>query len=83
MMATLSFDPQCSGSLSLFVRASSFHGIIRVIPGKFRRYEYTPTIYLYSLRFLNQFVPALDIRIHGNLRRLGLTAVNCNQHAVQ
>jgi hypothetical protein len=35
------------------------------IPGKFGRYEYTPTIYLNSLRLLNEFVPALDIRIHG------------------
>lgn len=37
------------------------------IPGKFGRYEYTPTIYLNSLRLLNRFVPALDIRIHGIL----------------
>ena len=35
------------------------------IPGKFGRYEYTPTIYLNSLRLLNEFVPALDTRIHG------------------
>jgi hypothetical protein len=35
------------------------------IPGKFGRYEYTPTIYLNSLRLLGEFVPALDIRIHG------------------
>ena len=35
------------------------------IPGKFGRYEYTPTIYLNSLRLLNRFVSALDIRIHG------------------
>jgi hypothetical protein len=35
------------------------------IPGKFGRYEYTPTIYLNSLRLLNEFVPALDVRIHG------------------
>jgi hypothetical protein len=35
------------------------------IPGKFGRYEYTPTIYLNSLRLLNEFVPALDILIHG------------------
>ncbi len=35
------------------------------IPGKFGRFEYTPTIYLNSLRLLNEFVPALDIRIHG------------------
>ena len=35
------------------------------IPGKFGRYEYTPTIYLNSLRLLNRFVPALGIRLHG------------------
>jgi hypothetical protein len=35
------------------------------IPGKFGRYEYTPTIYLNSLLLLNRFVSALDIRIHG------------------
>ena len=35
------------------------------IPGKFGRYQYTPTIYLNSLRLLNGFVPALDIRLHG------------------
>ena len=35
------------------------------IPGKFGRYQYTPTVYLNSLRLLDRFVPALDIRIHG------------------
>lgn len=35
------------------------------IPGKFGRYEYTPAIYLNSLRLLNRFVSALDIRVHG------------------
>lgn len=35
------------------------------IPGKFGRWQYTPTIYLNSLRLLNRFVPALDVRLHG------------------
>jgi hypothetical protein len=35
------------------------------IPGKFGRYEYTPTVYLNSLCLLNRFVPALDICVHG------------------
>ena len=47
-------------------RASEKNRVLKAtIPGKFGRYEYTPTIYLNSLRLLNEFVPALDIRIHG------------------
>ncbi len=47
-------------------RAGSEPRVLKAtIPGKFGRYQYTPTIYLNSLRLLNRFVPALDIRIHG------------------
>jgi hypothetical protein len=35
------------------------------IPGKYGRFEYTPTIYLKSLTLLNKFVPSLEIRLHG------------------
>jgi hypothetical protein len=37
------------------------------IPGKYGRHEYSPTIYLNSWRLFQQFVPALDIRVHGIL----------------
>lgn len=37
------------------------------IPGKYGRHEYSPTIYLNSWRLFQQFVPALDIRVHGVL----------------
>lgn len=35
------------------------------IPGKYGRWEYTPTIYLNSLRLLQTFAPSLRIHIHG------------------
>lgn len=35
------------------------------LDGKFGRYEYSPSIYLNSLRLVNSLVPALDIRMHG------------------
>jgi hypothetical protein len=37
------------------------------IPGKYGRHEYSPSIYLNSWRLFQQFVPALDIRVHGVL----------------
>src|SRR5262249_43453500 len=37
------------------------------IPGKYGRHEYSPSLYLNSWRLFQQFVPALDIRIHGVL----------------
>jgi hypothetical protein len=47
-------------------RASGETRVLKAtIPGKFGRYQYTPTIYLNSLRLVNRLVPALDIRVHG------------------
>ena len=37
------------------------------IPGKYGRHEYSPSVYLNSWRLFQQFVPALDIRVHGIL----------------
>lgn len=37
------------------------------IPGKYGRYEYSPSIYLNSWRLFQEFVPALNIRVHGIL----------------
>jgi len=37
------------------------------IPGKYGRYEYSPSLYLNSWRLFEQFLPALDIRVHGVL----------------
>jgi hypothetical protein len=37
------------------------------IPGKYGRYEYSPSFYLNSWRLFQQFVSALKIRIHGVL----------------
>ena len=37
------------------------------IPGKYGRHEYSPSIYLNSWRLFQQFVPALNIRVHGIL----------------
>lgn len=37
------------------------------IPGKYGRYEYSPSQYLNSWRLFQQFVPALEISIHGIL----------------
>ena len=36
-------------------------------PKKYGRYEYSPTIYLNSLRLVQSLVPVLDIRLHGVL----------------
>ena len=58
------------GSEHIVVRYRA-DGLARVLkashPGKFGRYEYTPTIYLNSLNLLDRFAPSLDIRIHGVL----------------
>ena len=63
------FDEHTAGTPDYTKGSEHYVVISRVlkatIPGKFGRYEYTPTIYLNSLRLLNEFVPALDIRIHG------------------
>jgi hypothetical protein len=37
------------------------------IPGKYGRHEYSPGLYLNSWRLFHQFLPALDIRVHGIL----------------
>jgi hypothetical protein len=37
------------------------------IPGKYGRHEYSPSLYLNSWRLFQQFLPALDIRVHGVL----------------
>ena len=37
------------------------------IPGKYGRYEYSPSLYLNSWRLFQQFLPALDIRVHGSV----------------
>lgn len=37
------------------------------IPGKYGRYEYSPTLYLNSWRLFQEFLPALNIRVHGIL----------------
>lgn len=37
------------------------------IPGKYGRHEYSPSLYLNSWRLFQQFLPALDIRLHGIL----------------
>jgi hypothetical protein len=37
------------------------------IPGKYGRPEYSPSIYLNSWRLFQEFVPALNIRVHGIL----------------
>jgi hypothetical protein len=37
------------------------------IPGKYGRHEYSPSLYLNSWRLFQQFLPALDIRVHGIL----------------
>nr|MBA3353921.1 hypothetical protein [Blastocatellia bacterium] len=37
------------------------------IPGKYGRHEYSPSVYLNSWRLFQQFLPALDIRVHGIL----------------
>jgi hypothetical protein len=56
------------GSEHFVVRYRSESGarvLKATIPGKFGRWEYTPTIYLNSLRLLQGFAPGLDIRMHG------------------
>lgn len=37
------------------------------IPGKYGRHEYSPSLYFNSWRLFQQFLPALDIRVHGML----------------
>lgn len=37
------------------------------IPGKYGRHEYSPSLYLNSWRLFQQFLPALNIRMHGIL----------------
>lgn len=60
------------GSEHHVIRYTNKAGSIRVLkatfPGKYGRYEYSPTIYLNSLRWVQSLVPNLDIRIHGIIR---------------
>lgn len=57
------------GSEHHVIRYTDGAGSRRVLkttfPGKYGRHEYSPTIYLNSLRLVQSLVPALDIRIHG------------------
>ena len=50
-----------------YFEGSSPRVVKATIPGKYGRHEYSPSIYLNSWRLFQQFVPALNIRVHGVL----------------
>jgi hypothetical protein len=50
-----------------YLEGSSPRVVKATLPGKYGRQEYSPSLYLNSWRLFQQFVPALEIRIHGVL----------------
>ncbi len=50
-----------------YLEGASPRVIKATIPGKYGRHEYSPSLYLNSWRLFQQFLPALDIRVHGIL----------------
>lgn len=50
-----------------YLEGSSPRVVKATIPGKYGRHEYSPSVYLNSWRLFQQFLPALEIRIHGVL----------------
>lgn len=50
-----------------YLAGASPRVIKATIPGKYGRHEYSPSLYLNSWRLFQQFLPALDIRVHGVL----------------
>jgi hypothetical protein len=50
-----------------YFEESSPRVVKATIPGKYGRHEYSPSIYLNSWRLFQQFVPALNVRVHGVL----------------
>ena len=64
-----------------YLDGSSPRVVKATIPGKYGRHEYSPSLYLNSWRLFQQFLPALEIRIHGVLvqpvkgRELVLTSI--------
>ena len=50
-----------------YLEGASPRVVKATIPGKYGRHEYSPSLYLNSWRLFQQFLPALDIRVHGIL----------------
>ncbi len=50
-----------------YLEGASPRVVKATIPGKYGRHEYSPSVYLNSWRLFQQFLPALDIRVHGIL----------------
>jgi hypothetical protein len=50
-----------------YLEGTSPRVVKATIPGKYGRHEYSPSLYLNSWRLFQQFLPALDIRVHGIL----------------
>ncbi len=50
-----------------YLEGASPRVVKATIPGKYGRHKYSPSVYLNSWRLFQQFLPALDIRVHGTL----------------
>lgn len=50
-----------------YIDGTSPRVVKATIPGKCGRHAYSPSLYLNSWRLFQQFLPALDIRVHGIL----------------